>query len=215
MMYIIMMKCSSNHSGGGKMSFKYAYALTGGIATGKSSVIELLKRSGFRVIDADNVAHEVLDEQHQKISEIFGEHFVREGKVDRKRLGSMVFSDPQKRKVLENLLHPVIYTKIAALSDTLDKRAEPYIVDIPLFYEGGRYAIENVIVVYASKEQQLERLMQRDEHSKEEALSRIESQIDIQEKCDNATHVIDNSGNLKQLEFETERIKDKILGDGL
>ncbi len=197
------------------MSFKYAYALTGGIATGKSSVIELLKRSGFRVIDADKVAHEVLDEQHQKISEIFGEHFVDDGKVDRKRLGSMVFSDPEKRKTLENLLHPVIYTKIEALSDKLDKRAEPYIVDIPLFYEGGRYAIENVIVVYATKEQQLERLMQRDEHSKEEALARIESQIDIQEKRDNATHVIDNSGNLKQLEFETERIKNEILGDGL
>ena len=197
------------------MSFKYAYALTGGIATGKSSVIELLKRSGFRVIDADKVAHEVLDEQHQKISEIFGEHFVNEGKVDRKLLGSMVFSDPQKRKVLESLLHPVIYTKISALSDTLDKRAEPYIVDIPLFYEGGRYAIENVIVVYASQTQQLERLMQRDSYSKEEALARIGSQIDIQEKRDNATHVIDNSGNLKQLEFETERIKNEILGDGL
>jgi len=197
------------------MSFKYAYALTGGIATGKSSVIELLSRSGFRVIDADKVAHEVLDEQHQKISEIFGEHFVSEGKVDRKRLGSMVFSDPEKRKTLESLLHPVIYTKIAALSDKLDKRGEPYIVDIPLFYEGGRYAIENVIVVYATKEQQLERLMQRDEHSKEEALSRIESQIDIHVKRDNATHVIDNSGNLKQLEFETERIKKEILGDRL
>jgi dephospho-CoA kinase len=195
------------------MSFKYAYALTGGIATGKSSVIELLKRSGFRVIDADKVAHEVLDEQHQKISEIFGEHFVNEGKVDRKLLGSMVFSDPQKRKVLESLLHPVIYTKISALSDTLDKRAEPYIVDIPLFYEGGRYAIENVIVVYASQTQQLERLMQRDSYSKEEALARIGSQIDIQEKRDNATHVIDNSGTLKQLEFETERIKNEILGD--
>jgi dephospho-CoA kinase len=197
------------------MSFKYAYALTGGIATGKSSVIELLKRSGFRVIDADKVAHEVLDEQHQKISEIFGEHFVKEGKVDRKLLGSMVFSDPQKRKVLESLLHPVIYTKISALSDTLDKRAEPYIVDIPLFYEGGRYAIENVIVVYASQTQQLERLMQRDSYSKEEALARIGSQIDIREKRDNATHVIDNSGNLKQLEFETERIKNEILGAGL
>jgi dephospho-CoA kinase len=197
------------------MSFKYAYALTGGIATGKSSVIELLKRSGFRVIDADKVAHEVLDEQHQKISEIFGEHFVKEGKVDRKLLGSMVLSDPQKRKVLESLLHPVIYTKISALSDTLDKRAEPYIVDIPLFYEGGRYAIENVIVVYASQTQQLERLMQRDSYSKEEALARIGSQIDIQEKRDNATHVIDNSGNLKQLEFETERIKNEILGAGL
>jgi len=195
------------------MSFKYAYALTGGIATGKSSVIELLSRSGFRVIDADKVAHEVLDEQSHKISELFGEHFVNDGKVDRKRLGSMVFSDPEKRKVLESLLHPVIYTKIAALSDTLDKRAEPYIVDIPLFYERGRYAIEDVIVVYATKEQQLERLMQRDEHSKEEALARIESQIDIRQKRDNATHVIDNTGNLKQLEFETERIKNKILGD--
>ena len=195
------------------MSFKYAYALTGGIATGKSSVIELLQRSGFRVIDADKIAHEVLDEQHQKISEVFGEEVVNKGKVDRKLLGSMVFSDPQKRKVLESLLHPVIYTKIAALSDTLDKRAEPYIVDIPLFYEGGRYAIENVIVVYASKEQQLERLMQRDSYSKEEALARIESQIDIQEKRDNATYVIDNSGNLKQLELETEHIKNEILGD--
>ncbi len=195
------------------MPFKYAFALTGGIATGKSSVIELLSCSGFRVIDADKVAHEVLDEQSQKISELFGEHFVKDGKVDRKRLGSMVFSDPEKRKTLEDLLHPVIYTKIASLSDKLDRRAEPYIVDIPLFYEGGRYAIENVIVVYASKEQQLERLMQRDEHSKEEALARIESQIDIQEKRDNATHVIDNTGNLKQLEFETERIKNKILGD--
>ncbi len=197
------------------MLFKYAYALTGGIATGKSSVIELLQHSGFRVIDADKVAHEVLDEQHQKISEVFGEEVVNEGKVDRKLLGSMVFSDPQKRKVLESLLHPVIYTKIAALSDTLDKRAEPYIVDIPLFYEGGRYAIENVIVVYASKEQQMERLMQRDSYSKEEALARIESQIDIQEKRDNATYVIDNSGNLKQLELETERIKNEILGDML
>ena len=96
----------------------------------------------------------------------------------------------------------------------MDKRAEPYIVDIPLFYEGGRYAIENVIVVYASQTQQLERLMQRDSYSKEEALARIGSQIDIQEKRDNATHVIDNSGNLKQLEFETERIKNEILGDG-
>lgn len=195
------------------MPFKYAFALTGGIATGKSSVVGLLSRSGFCVIDADKVAHEVLNKQSHKISELFGEHFVNDGKVDRKRLGSIVFSDRKKRKILEDLLHPVIYTEIAAQSDVLDKRAEPYIVDIPLFYEVGRYAIENVIVVYATKEQQLERLMQRDELSKEEALARIGSQIDIQQKRDNATHVIDNTGNLKQLEFETECIKKIILGD--
>ena len=197
------------------MAFQYAYALTGGIATGKSTVVSLLKESGFRVIDADRIAHEILDEQHQKIAEMFGEDFVDQAKVDRKLLGSVVFSDPAKRKELEALLHPLIYDRIAEASDKLDKRAEPYIVDIPLFYEGGRYAIENVIVVYARKEQQLERVMQRDTYGREEALARIESQIDIGEKRDNATHVIDNSGNLKQLEFETERIKKEILGDRL
>jgi len=195
------------------MAFQYAYALTGGIATGKSTVVSLLKQSGFRVIDADRIAHDILDEQHQKIGEIFGEDFVDQAKVDRKRLGSVVFADPVKRKELESLLHPMIYDRIAKASIKLDKRAEPYIVDIPLFYEGGRYAIGNVIVVYASQAQQLERLMQRDSYSKEEALARIGSQIDIQEKRDNATHVIDNSGTLKQLEFETERIKNEILGD--
>ena len=197
------------------MAFQYAYALTGGIATGKSTVVSLLKESGFRVIDADRIAHEILDEQHQKIAEMFGEDFVAQAKVDRKLLGSVVFSDPAKRKELESLLHPLIYGRIAEASDKLDKRAEPYIVDIPLFYEGGRYAIENVIVVYAKKEQQLKRVMQRDTYGREEALARIESQIDIGEKRDNATHVIDNSGNLKQLEFETERIKKEILGDRL
>ena len=195
------------------MAFQYAYALTGGIATGKSTVVSLLKQSGFRVIDADRIAHDILDEQHQKIAEMFGEGFVDQDKVDRKLLGSVVFSDPVKRKELEALLHPLIYDRISEASVKLDKRTEPYIVDIPLFYEGGRYAIENVIVVYASRAQQIERLMERDEYSREEALARIESQIDIQAKRDNATHVIDNSGNLKQLEFETERVKNEILGD--
>ncbi len=194
------------------MSFKYAIALTGGIATGKSTVIEMLEHSGFRVIDADKIAHEVLDEEHEAIVTMFGSAFVENGKVDRKALGALVFPDQQKRKVLEALLHPIIYRKIAEASEKLDKRAEPYIVDIPLFYEGGRYAIENVIVVYATQEQQLERLMSRDAFSKEEALSRIGSQIDIEDKRENASYVIDNSGNLKQLEFETQGVKEEILG---
>jgi len=194
------------------MIFKYAIALTGGIATGKSTVIDLLTHAGFRVIDADKIAHEILDEESQAVADIFGETFVSDGKVDRKLLGSLVFADQEKRKSLEALLHPLIYNRIVEKAEKLNKRAEPYIVDIPLFYEGGRYAIENVIVVYAKKEQQLERLMQRDRFSKEEALSRIEAQIDIEDKRENATYVIDNSGNLKQLEFETARIKEEILG---
>jgi len=197
------------------MLFKYAIALTGSISTGKSTAVELLKQTGFHIIDADSVAHQVLDEQHQAIAKEFGEAFVKDEKVDRKSLGSIIFADKEKRKVLEELLHPLIYTRIAEKATFLDKRVEPYIVDIPLFFEGGRYAIESVIVVYATKEQQLKRLIEREDYSAEEALLRIEAQIDIEGKRKNATYVIDNSGDLKQLQYETERIREEILGDFL
>lgn len=195
------------------MPFQYAYALTGGIATGKSTVVKRMAECGFRVIDADKIAHDVLDTQAEKIKTLFGSAYVKEGKVDRKELGALVFADPQKRKALEELLHPIIYTKIAEASEKLDRRAEPYLVDIPLFYEGGRYAIANVIVVYAKREQQLERGMQRDGLSKEEVEARIDAQIDIEEKRENAMYVIDNSGSLQQLDSEIERVKNEISGE--
>ncbi len=193
------------------MSFNYAIALTGGIATGKSTVIKQLLHSGFRIIDADKIAHDVLDSQSEKIEQMFGKEFIKDGKVQRKDLGTIVFSNKEKRKEIEGLLHPMIYKQIKEMADKLDKRAEPYIVDIPLFYEGGHYAIENVIVVYATKKQQQERLMQRDEYTQEEALMRINSQIDIETKRNNASYLIDNRGNLKQLEFEVNRVKEEIL----
>lgn len=195
------------------MSFTYAIALTGGIATGKSTVIKQLLLSGFHIIDADTIAHEVINEQSDKIKKLFGDAFVKDGKVQRKELGAIVFADNKKRKELESLLHPIIYKQIKEKSDKLDKRAEPYIVDIPLFYEGGHYAIENVIVVYTTQKQQVERLMSRDNYTKEEALMRIDSQIDINTKRDNASYVIDNRGNLNQLEFEVNRVKDEMLRD--
>jgi len=197
------------------MLFQYAIALTGSISTGKSSAVEILKQRGFHVIDADSVAHDVLDEQQEAIAKMFGEEFVKEGKVDRASLGSIIFEDPEKRKHLESLLHPLIYAKISENATKLDKRAEPYIIDIPLFFEGGRYAIDKVIVVYSQKDQQLKRLMEREGYSEEEALTRIDAQIDIAEKRENATYVIDNSGNLNQLKYETERIREEILGDFL
>ncbi len=197
------------------MLFRYAIALTGSISTGKSSAVEILKQRGFHVIDADSVAHDMLDEQQEAIAKMFGEEFVKEGKVDRASLGSIIFEDAEKRKRLELLLHPLIYANISEKAIKLDKRSEPYIVDIPLFFEGGRYAIDKVIVVYSKKGQQLKRLMEREDYSEEEALSRINAQIDIEEKRKNATYIIDNSGNLDQLKYETERIREEILGDFL
>ena len=195
------------------MAFKYAIALTGSIATGKSSTVKLLKDAGFHIIDADQIAHQILDEQHQSIADMFGETLVSEGKVDRKALGAIVFSDSNKRKALESLLHPLIYKEIERLSVEQDKLGKPYFIDIPLFFEGGRYPIEKSLVIYTTEEQQLERLMHRESYTKEEALKRIQTQIPVEKKRELATYVIDNSGTLTQLEKECERVKEEILND--
>ena len=195
------------------MAFKYAIALTGSIATGKSSTVKLLEASGFHIIDADKIAHKILDEQYQAIAEKFGDTLVHEGKVDRKALGAIVFSDNRKRKELEALLHPLIYDEIERLSIEQDALGKPYFIDIPLFFENKRYPIEKSLVVYTTKEQQLERLMQREGYTKEEALNRIQAQIPVEEKRKLATYVIDNSGTLTQLEKECERVKEEILND--
>jgi len=195
------------------MAFKYAIVLTGSIATGKSSTVKLLEASGFHIIDADKIAHKILDEQHEAIAQKFGETLVHEGKVDRKALGAIVFSDKTKRKELEALLHPLIYDEIERLSIEQDRLGKPYFIDIPLFFENKRYPIEKSLVVYTTEEQQLERLMQREGYTKEEALNRIHSQIPVEEKRKLATYVIDNSGTLTQLEKECERVKEEILHD--
>lgn len=195
------------------MAFKYAIVLTGSIATGKSSTVKLLEASGFHIIDADKIAHKILDEQHEAIAEKFGETLVHEGKVDRKALGAIVFSDHKKRKELEALLHPLIYDEIERLSIEQDRLGKPYFIDIPLFFENKRYPIEKSLVVYTTEEKQLERLMQREGYTKEEALNRIKAQIPVEEKRKLATYVIDNSGTLTQLEKECERVKEEILHD--
>lgn len=115
------------------MAFEYAIVLTGGIATGKSTVADYFAKEGFKIIDADRIAHDVLDGQHQKIAQMFGETFVKQGKVDRKALGAVIFADSSKRKALESLLHPLIYSEIEHRSEELDKHKVTYLVDIPLF----------------------------------------------------------------------------------
>ncbi len=193
------------------MAFEYAVALTGGIATGKSSATMLLSLYGFRFIDADKITHKILDESAGSIINLFGTEYVADGKVDRGRLGELIFADKVKRQDLEALLHPLIYDEIAHLSDEQDAFKKPYIIDIPLFFEGDRYPIEQTIVIYTPREKQLERLMKRDGYEEEEAQRRIESQMDIEEKRKRATYVIDNSGDLKQLQRECDRVKDEIL----
>lgn len=192
------------------MAFKYAIALTGGIATGKSTVASLLMLNGMRIIDADTISHEILEASKEWVIETYGAEFVKNGKVDRASLGQLVFSDSHAKKVLEDFLHPKIRAEIEERSEKQDTFSFPYLIDIPLFFEKGSYDIKESVVVYTPKEIQLERFIKRNGYSKEESLRRIESQMDIEEKKRRATWVIDNSKDLKHLQKECEAFVEKI-----
>jgi len=195
------------------MFFKYAIALTGSIATGKSSVATIFRSFGFYIIDVDKIAHTLLDDNYLNISKLFGEEYIEDKKVNRKLLGKIIFSNREAKDKLEKLLHPLIYQEIKRLSIEKDKFKEPYIIDIPLFFETNRYPIKRTIVVYTPKNKQLDRLMIRDNSSKEEAQQRIDNQIDIEEKKIKATYLIDNSQDLKFLQEECDKVKRDILSN--
>ncbi len=192
------------------MAYRYAIALTGGIATGKSTVASLMGLNGLRIIDADAISHRILDENAAWVAEHFGSEFVSGGKVVRTELGKTIFANTEAKKELESFLHPKIRAAIEDESEKQDRFEYPYLIDIPLFFETGSYPIENTVVVYTPKEIQLERFMKRNGFSPEESLRRIESQMDIDEKRSRATWIIDNSSNLKHLQQECEQFVDTI-----
>lgn len=192
------------------MAYAYAIALTGGIASGKSTVASLLALNGLRVIDADAIAHELLDIHVKDIASMFGDAFVTKKGVNRAKLGELVFSNSEKKSELEAFLHPKIRQEIERRSAKQDRFKFPYLIDIPLFFETNTYDITNSVVVYTPKSIQLERFIKRNGYSKEESLRRIESQMDIEKKKAQATWVIDNSQNLKHLQQECENFVDTI-----
>ena len=197
------------------MAFDYAVALTGSIATGKSSVALIFRDYGFIIIDADKIAHALLDREYRQIAELFGEEYIEKKSVKRKLLGTLIFSNKEAKSRLEKLLHPLIYKEIVELSTIQDKLKKPYIIDIPLFFESNRYPIKKTVVVYTPKEIQLKRLIERDSSSEKEALLRIDSQIDIEIKKRKATYLIDNSQDFDRLQHECDKIRTKILSNFL
>ncbi|GGD30280.1 dephospho-CoA kinase [Malaciobacter pacificus] len=192
--------------------FKNAIALTGGISTGKSTTCNLFKLHGFLTIDADKIAHKLLDENSAKVAEMFGSQYIDEdGKVIRKELGKIIFSNEENKLKLEALLHPLIKEEIIKESRVFELQNKPYFIDIPLFFEKMHYPIPRSLVVYTPKDIQIERLMQRDNINKEEAELKISNQWDIEKKKEMADMVIDNSKNLKHLQNEVERIIEEII----
>lgn len=191
--------------------FTNAVVLTGGIATGKSTVASLFKLHGFLTIDADKIAHKLLDLHYKEIAQLFGEEYIENQKVLRKKLGNLIFKDESQKKRLEEFIHPLIKQEIIKEAAIFEKQQKPYLIDIPLFFETQNYDIQKSIVVYTPKEIQIQRLMKRDNCSFDEALLRINNQMDIEKKKTLATYIIDNSSNLLHLQNEVERIKKELI----
>ncbi|WP_103630051.1 dephospho-CoA kinase [Campylobacter concisus] len=193
--------------------FPNAYVITGSIASGKSTVVNLLKERGFSVIDADLITHEQLEICKGEIVREFGEQILDEtGRIERKKLGAIVFNEPKKLKNLEQILHPKIKAEILSKALQLERLGEIYFVDIPLFFEKEeRYSeFKNVAVIYAPKELLISRLMNRNALNLEAAKARVELQMDIEQKKKMAKFVIDNSNDRKNLQLELEKFLRQI-----
>lgn len=185
--------------------------LTGGIACGKSTVANLLVRRGARLIDADQIAREVVLPGSPALGHIverFGQAVLQEdGSLHRKKLGEIIFADQAARRELEAILHPIIRQSMREQLASF-QQADPeklVVVDIPLLYESKLESmVDDVLVVYVPRDIQLERLMTRDGLTVEQAEGRLAAQIPIEEKRALADFVIDNSGTLEQTEREVE-----------
>jgi dephospho-CoA kinase len=180
---------------GVKMSF--VLGITGGIASGKSTVVTLFKEQGFPVVDGDIVAREVVEpdtEGLHALKKVFGSEIIKEnGALDRKRLGTIVFQDEEQRNLLNRTLDSFIRKEITKQTEEAKRVSPLVIVDIPLLYEGKYEAMmDQVAVVYVTPEIQLQRLMMRNDFSEKEALERINSQLSLEEKRKRADVVIDN-----------------------
>lgn len=180
--------------------------LTGGIATGKSTVSNLFNTKGIPVIDADQIAKQIVEpgkEAYHQIINTFGPSVIQEdGQLNRRKLANIVFSNEKKRQLLNNIVHPQVKNVMLNKRDRLIKENHPLVVlDIPLLFESQlEDLVDQIVVVYSHPETQLARLMKRNKLTKEEAADRIQSQLPITQKAEKADVVLDNNGSIDELE---------------
>lgn len=178
--------------------------ITGGIASGKSTVTEFLRQKGFQVVDADAVVHQLQKPDgrlYQVLVEHFGEKVLLEnGELNRPLLASLIFSNPEEQEWSKRTQGEIIREELAALRNRFAQTEALFFMDIPLLFEQN-YAswFDETWLVYVNRDVQLERLMKRDQISKEAAESRLNSQWPLERKISLASHSLDNNGNQEQL----------------
>ena len=194
--------------------------LTGGIATGKSTVSAMFAHLGARVIDADLLAREVVapgQPAHAAIVKEFGPEVLQaDGYLDRKRLGAIVFADAERRKRLEAITHPAIRQRQARILSVFEEEAFEGVViwDVALLFEtGGDAAMDKIVVAYADEATELERLMARDGIGEAAARARIQSQMPVAEKAKRAHYVIDNSGTRAATQAQVRQVFQALEND--
>lgn len=191
--------------------------LTGGIATGKSTVSKILREEGYQVIDADLIARDIVKPGKPAYKELvayYGENILNPDKtINRPVLGQLVFSNKDLVKKLNQITHPYIFQEIKKEIEESRKKENIIFLDIPLLFEEKdklnkhNIKLDEIWLVYVDEDLQLERLVKRNKLEKKEASERISLQIPIEEKKKMATRVIDNS---KDIDFLREEIREKL-----
>lgn len=185
--------------------------LTGGVGSGKSTVADMLRRLGADVVDADEATHAVYEPGTPGFDAVvreFGERYVRDGRIDRARLGELVFSDPDARRRLNDIVHPLVRDWMAQrTAEAVERGAEVVVQDVPLLFENSLERLfSSVILVYAPKEVQIERLVSGRGLTPSRAREMIAAQMPIEEKRGRAHHVINNSGSLEDTQAQVTAV---------
>jgi dephospho-CoA kinase len=189
--------------------------LTGGIASGKSTIAKMLSEKGFTIIDADVAARKVVEkgqEAYEQIIQTFGEEILLEDRtLDRTKLGSIVFNDESSRKQLNAIVHPAVRTfMLKEKEQALQSGRKTIIMDIPLLFESQlTWMVEKTIVVSVDSDIQIKRLMDRNHFSRKDALARIHSQLPLAEKELKADGIIRNNETIEESKLQLEQLIEK------
>ncbi len=190
--------------------------LTGGIASGKSTVSSILKELGAKIADADKIAKEISESEEviSEMIELFGRDILgNDGKLDRAEVKKIVFGDKEKLKQLNSLIHPKVIEEFKKIKENSAKN-DIIIFDVPLLFEAGMNRLcDKVVLVFVDKETQIKRMFERDGIEKDLAVKIINSQMSLEEKIKKSDILIENNGTLEELREKTEKIFRELKGE--
>jgi dephospho-CoA kinase len=192
--------------------------LTGGVGSGKSTVAETLRELGAEVIDADEAAHAVYEPGMSGFDAVvreFGDEYVRDGRIDRARLGKLVFNDPDALRRLNAIVHPLVREWMADRTvEAVEGGARVVVQDVPLLFENGLEPLfSSVVLVYVPEAMQVQRLVDGRGFTEDRARAVMAAQMPIEEKRRRATHVIDNSGTRDETRAQVDELWKRLQAE--